>query len=116
MMRPVVIHIQQQLTPTKENTPFGDLITTKQEGSTRIFFQNVNSIYKYQSWRTFEDATKQLKDKSVDIFGLGETNLHWDSRKKTQLKTFYKNNLKFVPSLLPLIKKSAGPITSQGEQ
>jgi hypothetical protein len=59
--------IQQQLTPMKSNTPFGDLITTKQTVVYVCSSKMQKSIYKYQSWKTLVDATKQFHEKSIDV-------------------------------------------------
>jgi hypothetical protein len=53
--------LQPTLGPAKDNLPFGDLITTqKQKATLRIFFQNVNGIFKFKSWETLKEASKSL--------------------------------------------------------
>jgi hypothetical protein len=70
-------YIQTTLLPSKENSLFGDLINTpKNEGDIRIFFQNVNSIWKFRRWDTLKEASQLLKRLNVDIVGFAETNLN----------------------------------------
>jgi hypothetical protein len=55
--------LQTSLAKIKENHPFGYLILTpKLEGNVQIYFQNVNSIYKFKSWNTFQEACTTLKN------------------------------------------------------
>jgi hypothetical protein len=87
--------IQQVLTPTKTNLPFGNLITeTKDKHTFRIFYQNVNSIFKFKSWNTLEQATKEMKINSVDIIGFAETNIKWDVRKTNAVKNIFQRQYK----------------------
>jgi hypothetical protein len=52
--------IQQPISPTKNNIPFGDLITSpKLPHSVRLFFQNVNGIHKAQSWHEMSAFSKK---------------------------------------------------------
>jgi exonuclease III len=89
--------LQTSLSTTKENHPFGDLISTpKTEGTIRIYFQNVNSIYKFQSWNTLQEAISSLKEFEVDIFGFAETNVKWNLRLKNQIQRIIQRYYKIL--------------------
>jgi hypothetical protein len=73
--------IQHTIPPPTENFPFGDLLSsTKPAGAIRLFFQNVNGIRSYNSWAPWANACNSLNDLQVDIFGIAETNLKWNTR------------------------------------
>jgi hypothetical protein len=52
--------IQTSLLPVKDNQPFGNLITVpKQEGCTRVYFQNINGIFKFKTWDFLKQSSKK---------------------------------------------------------
>jgi hypothetical protein len=88
---------QTSLATPKENHPFGDLISTpKREGDLRIYFQNVNSIYKFRDWNSLREASAALHDYKVDIFGFAETNIKWNLRLKNQVTNILQKDHKIV--------------------
>jgi hypothetical protein len=81
-------YLQTVLKAPKSNLPFGDLLSTpKTPGMIRIFFQNINIIYKFKSWESFSTATKHMSQSSIDIFGLAETNIKWNYGFKNKTKS-----------------------------
>jgi hypothetical protein len=89
--------IQVVLTSSKENLPYGDLLqTAKQKNTIRIFFQNVNGIYKFKSWSSLKQATHHLKEMSIDVIGLAETNLHWNTRTTNAARNIFQKTFKTV--------------------
>jgi hypothetical protein len=89
--------LQTSISQTKENHQFGDLISThKLERNVRIYFQNVNSIYKFRSWNTLQEAISSLKQYEVDIIGFADTNVNWNLRLKNQVTNILQRNYKIV--------------------
>jgi hypothetical protein len=90
-------HLQQVLTSTKTNLPFGDLISTpKEKGTIRNFFQNANSIYKFKTWDTFNNASKSMAHVSIDMMGFAEKNIKWDHRTTTSIRNTLQKHYKLV--------------------
>jgi hypothetical protein len=70
----------------KENHPYGNTITsTKNPNNIRIFFKNINGVKPNYSWDKFHTACLEMKESSIDIAGMAETNLKWNSQTKTQI-------------------------------
>jgi hypothetical protein len=59
------------------STSYGDPITQKVPGSTRIFFQNVKGLTHTSTSEDYKYYFQCLKGLDVDFFGLSETNTCW---------------------------------------
>jgi hypothetical protein len=68
----------------------------KKEGTIRIFFQNVNSIYKFKSWETLKDTGKALNNLHIDIIGFAETNLKWTFRTINQARCILQQSCSLI--------------------
>jgi hypothetical protein len=84
----------------KTNYPFGNILdNNKPNNHVRFYFKNINGIRNYNSWEIWEHACQTLKSYSIDIFGVSETNIKWDTklrndaRTKSQKKDSYTNVL-----------------------
>jgi hypothetical protein len=89
--------LQTSLTTIKDNYPFGDLISSpKQKGTVRIFFQNVNSIFKFRRWDTLKECSSHMKSMEIDIAEFSETNLKWTFRTTNQAKNVLQQTCKIV--------------------
>jgi hypothetical protein len=87
--------IQTSLTPPKLNYPFGDLLTTtKNKDHIRIYFHNVNGIFKFRNWDSLHAAAKDMIEYSIDMFGFAETNMKWNVRTNNTVRTILKKHFK----------------------
>jgi hypothetical protein len=69
--------IQLCITPSltiKENIPFGNIMQLKNKSSFRIYYQNVNGIYKGNSWADWKAMANQAQILQIDVIGFTETN------------------------------------------
>jgi hypothetical protein len=72
---------QQVITNIKSNYPFGNILeNNKPDNHIRLYFKNINGIKNYKSWEIWEHACYTLRSYSVDIFGVSETNIKWDTK------------------------------------
>jgi hypothetical protein len=93
----VLTTTQQSITTTKNNYPFGDLLSqAKEKGCLRLYFQNVNGLYKFKKWDSLKQTCKRLHELSVDIIGFAETNVKWDIRKQNTVRTIIQRHYKSV--------------------
>jgi hypothetical protein len=68
---------QQTISNHDKNEIFGDSADIKRAGTTRLYFQNLNSMALsagFQKWTTTVQCLEQLK---CDIFGFAETCTNW---------------------------------------
>jgi hypothetical protein len=88
-------HKQTTLTDENPNIPFGDLISsTKDPSSIRIFYRNVNGILRGKSWHLFEKLAQEIKTHKIDICGLTETNINWNTRTTSHAKQLLQKQCK----------------------
>jgi hypothetical protein len=69
--------IHHCITPSltiKENIPFGNIMQQKNKSSFRISYQNVNGIYKGNSWTDWKAMANQAQILQIDVIGFTETN------------------------------------------
>lgn len=59
------------------NETWGDILTTKQPNSLRIYFQNVNGLQPTPTWDKWKEVLSELFRNEVDVAGLVETNINW---------------------------------------
>jgi hypothetical protein len=52
----------------------------KQTSSFRIFYQNVNGIYKGNSWTDWKAMANQAQLRQIDVIGFTETNIKWNPK------------------------------------
>jgi hypothetical protein len=67
-------------TKTHTNLPFGNLITTKLPSIFRIFLQNVNGIYKSNSWEEWKSFSALATELHLDAVCMTEPNLNWNTK------------------------------------
>lgn len=63
-----------------ENCLIGDDITKYNNAHVRLYFQNINSAMNDGSWQQWTKAYKQLNEWNVDVVGVAETNVKWNSK------------------------------------
>jgi hypothetical protein len=81
--------LQQKLSKENPNLPFGNLISSpKQPNTTRIFYKNINGLLRGKSWSLWEKFSQEIKTNHIDICGVTETNIRWDTRTTSRAKTF----------------------------
>jgi hypothetical protein len=73
-------HLLNYTSKTHTNLPFGNLLTTKQPTHFRLFLQNVNGIYKANSWDEWKSFPTLATALQVDVVCLTETNLNWNTK------------------------------------
>jgi hypothetical protein len=88
--------IQTTLQTTNDNLPFGDIMQHKSPQDIRIYFQNINGIYRYKSWKSFSQSCQLLKQCEIDSIAVAETNIKWDTRYRLHVNQCIKTNIKFV--------------------
>jgi hypothetical protein len=72
----------------KTNYPFGDILyTTKPPNTFRILYNNVNGIYKGNSWEELKKFSYKIKTMQIDVCGLAEMNLKWTPTNSQQAKS-----------------------------
>lgn len=80
---------------SKDNVAYGDNIERKQDGTLRIYYQNIHGIKKSNTWHDYQYSLTILKKWKVDIMAYSETNINWrdDDRQniKTLIKPCYRN-------------------------
>jgi hypothetical protein len=80
----------QQNNAGKDNYPFGDILQKKEKNTIRLFFRNINGIFKANSWTPLHTSCQQLITAEVDIVGFAETNIKWDIRRHNQTSQAFK--------------------------
>jgi hypothetical protein len=50
----------QQNNSGKDNYPFGDILQKKEKNTIRLFFRNINGIFKANSWTPLHTSCQQL--------------------------------------------------------
>jgi hypothetical protein len=71
--------IQQSITPLQNNNPYGDILhEDKSPNTLRLFYKNINGIYKGNTWLQWTIASEKIQQLQIDICGFTETNLKWD--------------------------------------
>jgi hypothetical protein len=66
--------------PTVSNYPYDGIIQSNQSTSFRLFYQNVNEIYKANSWNDWKQLANQAKIMEIDTNGLTEVNIKWNPK------------------------------------
>jgi hypothetical protein len=92
----IITTIQQTINSPKYNLPFGDLLHSKDNSDIRLFFCNVNGICTANTWNDLHSSCKIIKSSSIDIIGLAETNIKWDTRWRNQTFQIFKKHLQHV--------------------
>jgi hypothetical protein len=86
---------QHHLTSPSTNLPFGDLLSQpKNKGTIRIFFNNKNGIYKVKTWNPLNQRCETMKAMNIDIIGLAEPNLKWDTRLERSARNLFQKHYK----------------------
>lgn len=67
-------------TTTNANLPYGNLLQRKPPNSFRLYLQNINGIYKGNSWDDWKSLTKYSNDLQIDVLCLTETNITWNPK------------------------------------
>jgi hypothetical protein len=86
---------QTVITSKKDNNPFGNIMdNNKPEGTIRLYLKNINGIKSYNTWSNWNTACKELIHMGIDIFGVTETNLKWNTKNVMEARNIlqYKDN------------------------
>jgi hypothetical protein len=73
-------------TKNTAHLPFGNLMTTKEDGNIRLYLQNINGAklsYQQEAWQY---ATDYIKEHNIDYAGLVETRIEWNTKNQTIVK------------------------------
>jgi hypothetical protein len=71
-------------TSERSNDRWGDTIDAKEENTTRIYFQNINSLSLSTKNDKLKSVMKCCNEQNCDILGLAETNANWKRRNLRQ--------------------------------
>jgi hypothetical protein len=78
---------QIAITKIKENHPFGNIFNTNKPLNTvRIYLKNINGIKSYNKWSNWDNACSILKEYNVDIFGITESNINWNTKHRMEAR------------------------------
>jgi hypothetical protein len=79
---------QQVITSTKDNHPIGNIMdnSNKPNNTICIYLKNINGIKCYNKWNNLKTACSELKKMNVDIFGITETNLNWNTKSRMEAR------------------------------
>ena len=82
--------LKQKFTPDS-NLLWGDPIETKLENTCQIILQNINGISKSTDYSEMQTISENIHNYKVDILGLMETNLNWNSSNCHRVKSILWN-------------------------
>jgi hypothetical protein len=74
------------LQDTTSHLPFGDLMLEKQQGTIRLYLQNINGAKLSQQQEAWEYAANYIKTNNIDYIGLVETRIDWNLKNQTIVK------------------------------
>lgn len=85
-----------QTNRSNKNDIWGSAMTTKDTNTTRIYFQNVNSLRVSNKHNKWKQCCDYAKTSSMDIFGFAETCVNWKINKtkttiQNETKQYYDN-------------------------
>jgi hypothetical protein len=90
---------------TRLNLPFGNLLTSaKSRDNIRLYFQNGNGVRPYSDWARFQHACNFFAERDIDVFGITETNIDWNTSLKMTARSLCQRH--FTNALLSTASSS----------